>query len=105
MQRDRVLMMLGLARKAGQIASGGYAVEKAVKEGRASLVIAAEDASDNAKKKLKDMTSFYNTELIFYGTKETLAKSIGEEYRTAAAVLSEDFARQIRLRLDEYTTE
>ena len=39
MQNNRILSSLGLAQKAGCIASGEYAVEKAVKGGLASLVI------------------------------------------------------------------
>ena len=58
MQNNRILSSLGLAQKAGCIASGEYAVEKAVKGGLASLVIVAEDASDNTKKKMKNMTAF-----------------------------------------------
>ena len=46
MQNNRILSSLGLAQKAGCIASGEYAVEKAVKGGLASLVIVAEDASE-----------------------------------------------------------
>ena len=38
MQNNRILSSLGLAQKAGCIASGEYAVEKAVKGGLASLV-------------------------------------------------------------------
>ena len=55
MQNNRILSSLGLAQKAGCIASGEYAVEKAVKGGLASLVIVAEDASDNTKKKMKNI--------------------------------------------------
>ena len=43
---DRVLSMLGIAAKAGSVASGEFSTEKAVKEGKAYLVIVAEDASD-----------------------------------------------------------
>ena len=59
MQNNRILSSLGLAQKAGCIASGEYAVEKAVKGGLASLVIVAEDASDNTKKKMKNIMVDY----------------------------------------------
>ena len=51
MQNNRILSSLGLAQKAGCIASGEYAVEKAVKGGLASLVIVAEDALIIQRKK------------------------------------------------------
>ena len=43
MQNNRILSGLGLAQKAGCIASGEFAVEKAVKGGLAHVVIVAED--------------------------------------------------------------
>ena len=61
MKPDRVLSMLGIAAKAGSVASGEFSTEKAVKEGRAYLVIVAQDASDNTKKMFRNMTDFYRT--------------------------------------------
>ena len=54
MKPDRVLSMLGIAAKAGSVASGEFSTEKAVKEGRAYLVIVAQDASDNTKKMFRN---------------------------------------------------
>ena len=52
---DRVLSMLGIAARAGKVASGEFSTEKAVKAGKAYLVLTAEDASENTKKKFRDM--------------------------------------------------
>lgn len=52
---DKALSMIGLATKAGKIASGEFAVESAVRKGKAVLVIIASDASDNTKKSFNDM--------------------------------------------------
>ena len=54
---DKVISLLGLAERAGKIASGEFAAEKAVKTGKARLIIVAEDASDNTKKKFSDIPS------------------------------------------------
>ena len=43
-QNSKVLSMLGLAAKAGKVASGEFSTEKEVKSGNACLVIVAEDA-------------------------------------------------------------
>ena len=48
---DRVLSLLSLATKAGKTAGGEALVEKAVKQGKASLVIISSEASENTKKK------------------------------------------------------
>ena len=46
MKQDKALAMIGLAQKAGKIVSGEFATEKAVKTGKAALVIVAGDASE-----------------------------------------------------------
>ena len=51
MARDKVLSLIGLAMKAGQVVSGEFSVEKCIKSGKAKLVIIATDASENTKKK------------------------------------------------------
>ena len=49
------LSLLGLAAKAGKVVSGEFATENAVKSGKAFLVLTAEDASNNTRKKFNDM--------------------------------------------------
>ena len=95
MQNNRILSSLGLAQKAGCIASGEYAVEKAVKGGLASLVIVAEDASDNTKKKFRNMCEFYEVPIYFYKDKDTLGHAMGKEMRASLAVLDEGLAKGI----------
>ncbi len=99
MPNDRILSMLSLAQKAGQVESGAFAAEKAVKDGRALLVIVAGDSSDNTKKKMRDMTAFYDVPLYFYSGKEDLGRSIGKEYRSVAAVTHPGFARSLEEQL------
>ena len=55
MSQNRVLSLISLATKAGKTVSGEFCTEKEVKTGRAVLVIVADDASDNTKKKFKNM--------------------------------------------------
>lgn len=71
MKQDKVLSMLGLSAKAGNVASGEFSTEKAVKEGKAHLVIVAGDASDNTKKHFRDMCSFYEVPFYAYADKES----------------------------------
>ena len=76
MKPDRVLSMLGIAAKAGSVASGEFSTEKAVKEGRAYLVIVAQDASDNTKKMFRNMTDFYQVPMYEYSDKEMLGNFV-----------------------------
>lgn len=87
--------MLGLAQKAGRLVFGEDGIRKAIKSGKAALVIIAEDASDNTKKRFKDSSAFYKSELILWGSKDALGKATGKDERAAVAVCDENFARAI----------
>ena len=77
--RDKVLSMLGLAARSRNVVSGGFATEQAVKGGKAELVIIAEDASGNTRKKYSNMCEFYEVPCAFHGTKAVLGHSMGKE--------------------------
>jgi len=55
LKSSKALSLVSLATKAGKTASGEFCTEKEVKTGMAELVIVAEDASANTKKKFKNM--------------------------------------------------
>lgn len=81
--------------KSGNIKSGEFAVEKAVKCGKAHVVIVAGDAAANTRKKFDDMCRFYKVAFFVYGTKEELGHSIGREYRASIAVVDQGLANAI----------
>ena len=83
--------MLGLAQRAGKVASGEFSTEKAVKSKKAFLVVVASDASDNTKKMFSDMCTFY---------KVPIGHAIGKEFRASLAVLDEGFGKQIQKHLE-----
>ena len=95
MANDKVLSYLGLATKAGKIQSGEFSTEKSVKTGKATLVIVAEDASDNTKKKFKNMCDFYEVPFYTYGTKDALGACIGKELRASLALEDAGFCKAI----------
>ena len=61
-------------------------MEKAIKKETAQLILIAEDASDNTKKKFSDMAGYRGIPLLFFGTKESLGLCMGETIRASAAV-------------------
>ena len=73
--------------------------ERETKCGRATLVIVAEDSSDNTKKKFQDMCEFYKVPIYFYGDKDTLGHAMGKEFRASLAILDEGFADGIQREL------
>ena len=92
MRQNKILSLLGIATKAGKTASGEFSTEKAVKEGKACLVIVSEESSDNTKKKFQNMCSFYEVPLYFYGTKEELGAAMGKEFRASLSVNDQGLA-------------
>lgn len=95
------LSLLGLAAKAGKVVSGEFATENAVKSGKAFLVLTAEDASNNTRKKFNDMCTYYEVPLYTIGSKEELGTAIGKEYRACIAVTQEQFAVAMKKKLDD----
>ena len=100
MKQDKVMGLLSLAAKAGRIASGEFCTEREVKSGKAALVVVAEDASDNTKKKFINMCNFYKVPVCFYKDKDILGHAIGKEFRASLAVLDEGFARSIKRHME-----
>ena len=101
MKSSKALSLVSLATKAGKTASGEFCTEKEVKTGMAELVIVAEDASANTKKKFKNMCDFYEVPVYFYGDKDTLGHAMGKEFRASLAILDEGFAKGVLKHLTE----
>lgn len=102
---DKAIQMMSMAAKAGKVASGEFSVEKAVKEGKAHLVIVSEEASKNTVKKFSNMCFYYKIPMYIYGTKESLGHNIGKEARASLAILDEGFKNIIVKNLPESVTQ
>jgi len=94
--------LIGLATRAGRTVSGEFMTEREVKSGRAILAIVAIDASENTKKKFRNMCDNYEVPLYFYSSKEDLGHAIGKEFRASLAVLDEGFAKGIQKHIGSY---
>ena len=92
---DKVLSLLGLCARGGNLVSGEFSTEKAVKSGKAALVIVGADASDNTKKMFQNMCEFYEVPIAEYGTKDTLGHAIGRQMRANIAVTDPGLAKSI----------
>ncbi len=103
MRRDSVLSLVGIAKKAGKVAAGEFQTEQAVSSGRAGLVIVSEEASENTKKKFRNMCDFYRIPVFFYGGKEQLGTAIGCEFRASLAITDEGLSRSIEKKLLQFT--
>jgi ribosomal protein L7Ae-like RNA K-turn-binding protein len=99
LNKKGIYSLLGLAMKAGKVASGEFSVEKSVKSGHSYFVIIAEDASDNTKKMFDNMCQYYQVPLGYFGTKDELGQCIGKRFRASLAIEDEGFANSIMKKL------
>ncbi|MFZ5597900.1 MAG: L7Ae/L30e/S12e/Gadd45 family ribosomal protein [Bacillota bacterium] len=95
MTSDRVLNMIGLARKAGKVESGDAAVRDSLKRGRARLLVLAGDAADRTKKEFTFLAGDAGIPLIIYGTKVELGIILSKPSRSVVSVTDDNFARGI----------
>ncbi len=98
-EAKKVFSLIGIATKSRNIVSGEFSTEKAVKEHKAALVIVAEDASDNTKKKFANMCTFYKVPIYYFGEKTELGHFMGKEFRASLAVLDRGLADAIEKQL------
>ena len=97
----KVFSLLSLAAKAGFIDSGEFSTEKSVKEGKAKLVILASDASDNTKKKFKNISEFRGVRMVEFGRKDKLGHAIGKEFRASLSIRDDGMAQAVLKHIDE----
>ena len=93
--RDRRYATISLAMKAGAVASGETAAEEAVRGGKACLIVLAENASDNTKKKFYNKSKYYGVPCIQFGEKERFGRCIGKDQRSVLAVTNESLAKAL----------
>ena len=93
--RQKALNLIGLATKAGKTASGEFSTEKAIKTGKAHLVVVSEEASDNTKKMFMNMCTYYKVPICYFGNKDELGHAMGKEMRASLAIVDEGLAKAI----------
>lgn len=101
MRNNKILSLIGLATKAGKTVSGEFSTEKSVKTGKGFLVVVAEDASENTKKKFRNMCEYYEVPVYFLSDKEGLGKAMGKEFRASLAIQDANFAAAVVKELEK----
>jgi len=103
MNNNKALSALGMAMRAGKLITGDEIVLKAIRNGKAKLVIIAEDASDNTKKKFHDKCNYYEVKLFEAYDRESLGRAIGKADRVILAITDMQFAKMIVGHLSQKT--
>ncbi len=87
----KVERLIGLATKAGKIITGLELCEKAVKSGKAKLVILAQDISENSK----EFFVKSGVDVIYLKSRESLGKCTGKELRSVAVITDSNFSAAV----------
>lgn len=82
--------------RAGKVVAGEFMVENGIKDGSVHLVLIAEDASDNTKKKFRNMCDYRKIPFEILETKESLGKAIGKDIRATIGITDEGFTKALQ---------
>jgi len=94
--RDRsVLQLVGLARRAGFAVVGTQAVRDAARRGELSVVVVAEDATENARKRLRGLLEMSDLEVVTGGTRSGLGRALGRPEVVVVGIRDRGFGLRI----------
>lgn len=100
MDEKRVLGLLGLAMRAGQVTSGGDMVEREIRAGRAKFVLLDAGASQRTQERYEALCKGRGIPLYTLSA-DALGRSIGKDNRMVAVVKKGPLATQLATLLNE----
>jgi ribosomal protein L7Ae-like RNA K-turn-binding protein len=92
--KQQTLQFLGLARRAGKLATGEATVLAKIRQQEVSVVLLAADVAPATKKKFSDKCRFYHVKLDDSFTRAELSAAIGSS-RSVIAVTDTGFAKKL----------
>ncbi len=95
MMNKNYLNILGLARAAKGIVDGETLIKK-ISSKEVTLVLIANDASANTKKRITDKCNYYEIPYYIVDDSETISKAIGKVNRMAVGISNQGFAKKIK---------
>ena len=98
MNNTKLLSLLGFAARARRLVCGTQQRRDEIRRGKLSLVIVAQNASENTKKRIGDACEYYGCEMYIAPTTSLeLSNRIGKSANIAViGVADENFANGIR---------
>jgi uncharacterized protein len=101
--RDRILGFLGLANRSGKIISGGSLVSDAIRSGnKPGLVLVATDVSEAIGKRVETLARVNCIPCVCIMTKDDFGAILGKAPRSAVAVRSGGFVKQLVSVIERY---
>ena len=92
---NKLITMLGFAKRARQLVSGANAVQRSILSGRSCLVIIATDSGDSLKRKFSRLCEENEIEYLIYSTNEELSIMTHEDNKSIYSVENEELAKQV----------
>lgn len=92
---NKIISMLGLCMRAGKLAYGSDMCEEKIKFNKVSLLIVAEDASDNTKDRFRRIAEQNNVKLYFYSTIDELSHHVGKYNKAVYGIMDKNFASKV----------
>ena len=89
---QRLLSLMGFAKKAGKIRSGELMAEKTIKSGKARLVVIDSGISEQSRKRWSDICRSAGVPII---EANGLGRAIGKEAHMVACIADNGFANSI----------
>lgn len=90
--KSKVISMIGMANRARKIVSGEDSVRQFIRGNKVKLIIIAEDASDNTKKRFSNCASYYGIPYYVYLSKDELSISLGGKIRSVIGIADCNFS-------------
>jgi len=92
---NKVLGLLGISTKAGQLIFGTDSCMEAIKNKKIHIVILADDASDRTKKHFVEVCKQYDVPIAIYSNIAELSKSIGKVNKAVIGIKDKNLANEI----------
>lgn len=93
---DNILTNLGLCNRAGGLVSGEEIVCEYIASGKVKYVFLANDASNNAKKKIHNKCKYYNVEVCESYSSTDLSIAIGKVNRMVIGITNQNFLKILK---------
>ncbi|GEL75836.1 YlxQ family RNA-binding protein [Tenuibacillus multivorans] len=91
----KYLNLIGLAYRARKVSLGEDSILQDIRSRKATLVLIANDASGNTRKRLTDKCNSYDIPYRIVGSRQELSHALGKEDRVAVSVKDEGFAKKL----------
>ena len=91
----KILSLLGIGWRSGRLVSGTESVLRDVAKDNVSLLVLAEDISENLSKKILDCSEKKRAVCCRFSLKEKISKALGEKGKAVVAIKNFEFAKRI----------